>query len=367
MSNDLRRFAMAMILFMPTFALAAPGDLLEIKGQIVDDDPVDPVRQHPAKIHDVKLDKGKLYQIDLISDDFDSYLRLVNAAGVEVAQDDDGGGNLNSKILYRPTEDGNFKIYVTTFGGGTGNYVLKVKGPGQAVVAKAAETVLNVKGAIAPGDNPDPVRGKPGKIHQVKLKKGIAYEIDMMSKQLDSYLRLEDETGKEVASDDDSGEGFNARIKYTPKQDGTFKIYATTFGGGKGFYTLTVKSAGTAAPVAGKVIELKAPTADTPTEYQGQLQMNDDIDPVRKRPAKTHVIELKGGKTYVIDLVSNQFDSFLRIENADGQQLGQDDDSGGNLNARLTFVCPADGRYRIFATTFAVGQGQYELTVAEQP
>ena len=102
-------------------------------------------------------------------------------------------------------------------------------------------------------------------------------------------------------------------------------------------------------------------------EVQGVLTADDPFDAVR--PNCHHVIHgfpMKAGKTYTIDLIStNVFDNFLRLENDEGGQLAADDDSGGNLNARITnFQPPRDGWYRIIVTTFAPNTaGAYTLKV----
>jgi len=76
-----------------------------------------------------------------------------------------------------------------------------------------------------------------------------------------------------------------------------------------------------------------------------------------------HTYKMKEGQTYTIDLIS-PWDNFLRLENAKGEQLAQDDDSGGNLNARITFPAPADGWYRIIVTSYAPrASGAYTLKV----
>jgi len=300
MSRSLTFLSIGLLLLAPMAAPAAPGEALEIKGQLADTDSVDPVRMKPAKIHEVKLLKGKAYQIDLMSKDFDSYLRLVNAAGSEVASDDDGGDGNNSRIKYTPIADETFKIYVTTFAGGAGNYILQVQGPGaelgKAAGGAAENLVLNIAGNLQTTDNRDPVRQQPGKVHEVKLKKGTTYQIDLMSKNFDAYMRLEDETGRELAKDDDGGDGLNSRIKFTADKDGAYKVFATTFNGGEGNYTLIVRALGGGNVVAG-AIELPAPTAAKPAQHVGQLQVNDPADPVRKRPAKLYSVDLKAGKT----------------------------------------------------------------------
>jgi hypothetical protein len=82
---------------------------------------------------------------------------------------------------------------------------------------------------------------------------------------------------------------------------------------------------------------------------------------------KVYAVSLKGGKTYRIDLISNQFDSYLRLEDAAGNPLGEDDDSGGNLNSLLLFPCPRDATYRLVATTFDPAGGPFTLRVTQQP
>jgi hypothetical protein len=82
--------------------------------------------------------------------------------------------------------------------------------------------------------------------------------------------------------------------------------------------------------------------------------------------ARTFQVRMQRGRTYVIDMVSTQIDPFLRLENPTGQHIAQDDDSGGFPNARITFLAPEDGLYRIVATSFAPATGGFSLMVREQ-
>lgn len=94
------------------------------------------------------------------------------------------------------------------------------------------------------------------------------------------------------------------------------------------------------------------------------LNATDGKDPVLMRPAKIHKVALSAGKMYAIDLTSNQFDAFLRLQFR-GQQLAQDDDGGGNLNARIIHAPAQTGIYEIVATSFNGKTGNYMLTVQE--
>lgn len=105
------------------------------------------------------------------------------------------------------------------------------------------DTVLII-GQIVPNDLPDRRRNHPCKIHALKLAKDKTYQIDMESRDFDSYLRVEDSTGKQLAEDDDSGGNLNARLRFTPPKDEVYQIIATTFAGGAGMYTLKVRVVG---------------------------------------------------------------------------------------------------------------------------
>ena len=58
----------------------------------------------------------------------------------------------------------------------------------------------------------------------------------------DNMLRLEDETGRQLAEDDDSGGFPNARIVFRATADGWYRIIVTTFApNAAGAYTLKVR------------------------------------------------------------------------------------------------------------------------------
>ena len=88
---------------------------LSVKEQLTNKDPIYPGRGGRHKVHSVKLQAGKTYQIDMISTYFDSYLFLEDSAGTVLMQDDDGGGYPNARIIYRPTKTDTYRIVATTF------------------------------------------------------------------------------------------------------------------------------------------------------------------------------------------------------------------------------------------------------------
>jgi serine/threonine-protein kinase len=98
------------------------GQGLELRGRLDE--------RTPALVYQVKLAAGKTYVIDMVSPDqqaLDPYLVLSDALGKKLAEDDDSGGGLNARIIFRPAQDGTFRIRATSFNGGRGEFSLKVR------------------------------------------------------------------------------------------------------------------------------------------------------------------------------------------------------------------------------------------------
>jgi len=105
----------------------------------------------------------------------------------------------------------------------------------------------------------------------------------------------------------------------------------------------------------------QARAAYTQTEHKGQLSV--------KEREQSHPLKMTAGKTYMIDMTSAEFDTYLRLEDDKGKVLAENDDiSDENLNSRIIFNCKEDGNYRIVATSFQqTGRGAYVLIIREFP
>jgi hypothetical protein len=95
---------------------------------------------------------------------------------------------------------------------------------------------------------------------------------------------------------------------------------------------------------------------------------NDPIYQPKKSRHKAYPIQLKTNTCYIIDLVKtgNQ-DPYLYLEDSDKKVVASDDDSGGDLNARITYRPTKDGEYRIIATTLDNSLGDLNLMVRTVP
>jgi hypothetical protein len=90
--------------------------------------------------------------------------------------------------------------------------------------------IFEKKGMIAEGDAKVKAQSGllPAQRFEVQLQAGKQYRLTMDSKDLDSFLVLQDKTGKELASDDDSGGGLNSLLLYTPSSDDTYTVFAAS-------------------------------------------------------------------------------------------------------------------------------------------
>jgi len=71
------------------------------------------------------------------------------------------------------------------------------------------------------------------------------------------------------------------------------------------------------------------------------------------------------GDTVAVDLTSDDFDANILVADASGNSLARNDDGGGRCNARLAFVPPATGNYRVYANSSAQAElGEYRLMLA---
>ena len=79
------------------------------------------------------------------------------------------------------------------------------------------------------------------------------------------------------------------------------------------------------------------------------------------------IVQGRRGQRVDLRLSSDQFDSYLVVTGPEGFSLSNDDEPGNaSLNSRLVFEFPADGAYRVAATTFRPGEtGSYRLQAAQ--
>ena len=78
-----------------------------------------------------------------------------------------------------------------------------------------------------------------------------------------------------------------------------------------------------------------------------------------------YTFEGQAGQQVEIAMSSNELNAYLILLEPDGNNLAQDDNSGGNNNARLQAVLPRTGTYTVLANTRLSGEtGRYQIEVS---
>jgi hypothetical protein len=192
--------------------------------------------------------------------------------------------------------------------------------------------------------------------HALTLKKDQAYLITVTSRGFFTAFRVEDEFKNKLAL----ASGSSTTLK--APADGLFRLLVYSPGGSSGQYVVTVRTINLTPTKPGEVLTV----GKDGITVEAILSKEDPFDKVRKKHCKTYDVQMKAGKTYVIDMISKQLDSYLRLEDAAGKKLAQDDDSGGGTNARIRFKAPSEGVYRVYATSFGLETGLFLLKIREE-
>jgi hypothetical protein len=191
--------------------------------------------------------------------------------------------------------------------------------------------------------------------HFADLKKDVVYIITMESRGFFTAMHIANGQGQQVGS-------LSGSSTFKASESGRFKLVIYSPGGSSGQYAINMWPLHLTPTKPGEILAV----GPDGLYVEAILTKDDPLDNVRKKHCRTYDVQLMMNSKYVIDMISKQFDSFLRLENAFGKQLAQDDDSGGNNNARIRFTAPADGIYRIYATSFGKQGGLFELKVREE-
>jgi hypothetical protein len=107
-------------------------------------------------------------------------------------------------------------------------------------------------------------------------------------------------------------------------------------------------------------------------EINSQLGKDDLLGGPKGRRSKTHEVKLEEGTTYVIEMKKmgvSKVDPYVQLLDSAGKVVAFDDNSGENMNAKITYTATQSGMYKVVATSVNLGiqTGAYHLTVTAVP
>ena len=219
---------------------------------------------------------------------------------------------------------------------------------------------------------------------QISFKAGNKVEIWVKSTgRSDVDLYVYDANNRLVEFDD--GDSSDCYVRFLAGKSQTFRVEVRNvrrldqpWRNGPNSGTLTFKEGPLAPgevrppeftnrlPGGGRPVgEFNAPFTTT-----NRLTWNDPVDQGRRGPGfeprcKIYNVKMNAGTTYSIILRSQHIDAYLRLEDANGGRLAENDDGwpGINLDSHILFRCDVTGTYRVFATSLRPATGEFTLSV----
>jgi len=99
-------------------------------------------------------------------------------------------------------------------------------------------------------------------------------------------------------------------------------------------------------------------------EVDGTLDGDSKVLPVDNSYYDLYSFEGREGQQITIEMTSSEIDSYLILLSSNNRELAQDDDSGGDRNAKITITLPEDDTYKLLANSYEAGQsGDYQLRI----
>jgi hypothetical protein len=222
-----------------------------LEGTLAETDREDDERGRYHDVYTFRGTAGQRIEANLVSEAFDAYLELGRVEGgstVRIAHDDDGGEGRDARLRHVLPADGEYVLHATSFRpGATGGYRISLDDrPMPSVDPRPLPRGTTVRGELEEG-LPELDDGPFYQEWTFHGEEGERVRITLRSDDFDTYLyvgRLRDGRFRQVASNDDHGDGTDSRVEVTLPATGEYRVRASSFGEGEtGEYTLLLEGA----------------------------------------------------------------------------------------------------------------------------
>jgi len=101
-------------------------------------------------------------------------------------------------------------------------------------------------------------------------------------------------------------------------------------------------------------------------EEYGMLEQGDEILPSDNSLYDVYTFEGEVGQSIIIDVASDEFDTYLALLSPSDEVLAENDDVDGSTNSSIAMTLSESGMYTVIVNGYdSSSQGQYVLTVNE--
>ena len=151
-------------------------------------------------------------------------------------------------------------------------------------------------------------------VYPVRLEANQELSVHLTSDAFDTFLVLRYPDGRTLENDD-YGDQQTSRIRFVPREGGTYQVWATAYADGAGDYVLDI--------VRGRTAEVLL--------IEGRLDPQDSTS-VKGEFVDTFAFEMPAEGPAAVELESLGFDGYLRLTSPSGQVWRNDDAPGGDTS-----------------------------------
>ncbi len=312
-----------------------------------------------ADVYRVQGRVGQTLVADLSSDDFDPYLIVIAPDG-EQSDNDDYEGDMTRSLVSEPlTQNGEYRVVVTSYQPGeAGSYDLLLSTGSATASAGGSRTE---RGTLSSGDS-ELNSGEYLDEYTFEGRPGEHLRVELESSDFDTYVMVLGPNDFREENDDADGSTSRSRVEAELTELGTYRVIVTTYEPGEtGDYSVTIETgASTVASTGQRDVE----TLQFGQPARGELQSGDGtLEAGEYRDI--WVFNGQAGQVVTVEMESQGFDSYVGLAGPDGEMLDENDDADGRTDlSRVSVQLRESGRYRVMATSYGPGEtGSYALTL----
>jgi hypothetical protein len=312
----------------------------------------------------------EVWHIDVDSSDGEQDLdaSLLDREGNELAYSDDGVWDYDPWLAINFPSGGVYYVEVSDLNGVAGDITIELlEGEESFNNAEEMEIGEEVVGTItfdpplyldSPEFEEGPIGGLAGVVYKVELEAGTTATFSVTNEDdAEIYMLILDEDRYWIEEDDSASDYGESTLIFTPLESGSFYLMLAYFSEvepetvSMDFYLYSIAEAavGDDGGYFGEISYGETVFGDLSNGARDQWEFYGYAD-----------------ETVLISLESNDFDSFLELQDPYGTQVAYDDDSGGDRNSEVEYTLLESGYYTIVARSYGdSGSGEYELSLEE--
>jgi len=263
----------------------------------------------------------------------DTYLEAYDAQRNLIMEDDDGGGDNNAKVEFIVARGNSYLIKLRSYDGYSSGPFRILATNGESV---PAATTLGV-GSVLSGN----IASGQSYWYSVQTRQAGFLIVETTS-NVDTFLDAYNSSYALITSDDDGGEGQNARVEIPAQANQT--------------YYFRLRGYGSSDTGPYRILSSTTPMPAMTTLGIGSVLAGN----LTSRGNNWYSVQTRGAGTLIVE-TTGSIDTFLEAYSSTYAKITSDDDSGDGENARVEIPVQANQTYYFKLSGYGDASGSYRI------